>query len=105
MALQAAIEGATHTGQTITWQQSDGTTPHDLTGATLSGTIRDEEGTERAIDGTMMVTVPAEGTFTWAYGTNDIAEAGHFEVQFKATYPDGKYDLSFIEMWRVEKAL
>jgi plastocyanin len=104
MALQAAIEGATHTGQTVTWQGMDGTA-HDLTGATLSGTIRDEDGTERAIDGTLTIISPTQGTFTWAYGTNDIAEAGHFEVQFRATYPDGKYDLSFIEPWRVEKAL
>jgi hypothetical protein len=104
MALQSAIEGATHTGQTITWERSDGTA-HDLTGATLSGTIRDREGTEWAIDGLLTITSPIEGQFTWAYGTGDVAAAGHYEVQFKATYGDGKFDLSFIETWRVEKAL
>jgi hypothetical protein len=104
MALQSAIEVAQHTGQAITWQRSDGTA-HDLTGATLTGTIRDMAGTERAIDGLLTITSAPDGQFTWAYGTNDVAAAGHYEVQFKATYGDGKFDLSFIETWRVEKAL
>ena len=39
MALATAIQGALHTGQTITWTRTDGT-PQDLTGATLSGTIQ-----------------------------------------------------------------
>jgi hypothetical protein len=104
MPLQSAIEGAQHTGQAITWLRSDDT-PHDLTGATLTGTIRDTDGTERAIDGLLTITSPTGGQFTWAYGTNDVAAAGHYEVQFKATYGDGKFDLSFIETWRVEKAL
>lgn len=104
MALATAVAGARHTGQTITWTRANGTA-HDLTGATLTGTIRNEvAGTVVAITGTLTPTSATEGIFTWAYSAADVATAGRYVVQFKATYT-GTYDLSFLEPWTVDTAI
>lgn len=105
MALQSAVKGATHTGQEITWYERGSTTPHNLTGATITGTIENENGESQAITGVLSVTSAAGGVFTWAYSAADVAVAGRFLVQFKATFVGGKYDLSFYQDWVVERAL
>lgn len=102
MALLDAIEGSTHTGQQITWQADDGTAK-DLTGAALSGTIRNmTTGVERSIAGTLALVTAASGIFTWAYGTADVAAAGDFQVQFKADYGSSIVDYSHWQDWHVE---
>lgn len=102
MTLLKAIQGARHTGQEITWTRDDGT-PQNLAGATLTGTIQDAAGDTRTIDGTLAIVTAASGVFSWAYGASDVAEAGEFLVQFKATYTS--YDLTFATYWKVEAAL
>lgn len=58
MALQPAIEGGRHTPQTITFARADDAT-QNLTGATLSGTIRNiRTGVERAISVCSTATSP-----------------------------------------------
>lgn len=104
MGLSRAIQGARNTGQQITWTQDDGPT-QDLTGATLSGTIEDKDGNTSAITGTLAVVTAASGVFSWAYSAADIATVGRFLVQFKADYGSGLYDLSYPEVWVVERAL
>lgn len=103
MSLPRAIEGARHTGQEITWTDEDDTA-HDLTDATITGTIEDEGGDTSAITGTLTVTDASNGVFTWAYSAADVATVGRFMVQFKASY-SSTYDLTYPEPWVVEPAL
>lgn len=103
MGLNRAIEGSRYTGQQLTWTQQDGTA-QDLTGATMSGVIVAEDGTERAITGALTLVTPASGIFNWAYSAVDVGTVGRFMVQFKADYGSG-YDLTFQEEWIVEPAL
>lgn len=100
MALQYAVQLDRHTAQRITWNAGD--TAKDLTNATITGTITDEAGTTRAIDGTLTLVTAASGIFDWAYGANDTADEGEFQAQFTATYAsDSKIDSSFSAAWKV----
>lgn len=103
MSLQRALQGARHTGQSITWTQDDGTA-QDLTDATITGAIEDEDGETTAITGTLTITDASNGVFTWAYSAADVATVGRLMVQFKATY-SSTYDLTYPEPWVVEPAL
>lgn len=85
MALANAVQGATRPNQSITWTRADDTA-EVLTGATLTGVIRDAAGTVRAITGTLAVTDGANGVFSWNYSAADVATAGRFEVQFTAAF-------------------
>lgn len=101
MGLPRAIEGARNTVVTITWTQDDDTA-QNLTGATLSGTIQNKDGTVTAIAGTLALSDAANGVFTWTYAAADVATPGRYLVQFKATYIN--YDLTYPEVWIVEPA-
>lgn len=104
MALENALEGARHTGQQITWSHDD-ESAHDLTGATITGTIRSvRTGVTQAITGTLALVTAASGIFTWAYSAADIAVADRYQVQFKADYGGGLYDLSYWIDWLVESS-
>jgi len=86
MALAQAVKDSLRPTQIITWTRGDDT-PENLTGATLTGKIRDNTtGVVRAIVGALTVTDGANGVFTWAYDADDVATAGRFMVQFTATF-------------------
>lgn len=85
MALASAIVGALRPSQVITWLRGDDT-PEVLTGATLTGKIRDTAGGVRNIAGTLTVTDGANGAFRWDYHADDVASAGNYTVQFTATF-------------------
>lgn len=105
MALSNAVQGARHSGQSITWKKSDGTA-YDLTGATITARIRNQRtGEARDADGSFSLTTPASGIFAWAYGATDVQYPGRFDVQFKAAYSDSKHDLTFSAEWEVEGAI
>lgn len=105
MSLSNAVQGARHSGQQVTWSKSDGSA-YDLTGATITARLRNKEtGAVIDSDGAFTLVTPASGIFNWAYGANDVANAGKFEVQFKAAYSDSKYDKTFSADWEVEGAL
>ncbi len=105
MSLSKAIKGAKHSPQQITWKKSDGTA-YDLTGATITARIKNKStGQARAADGTFTIVTAASGIFNWAYGTNDVSEAGKFDVQIIASYSDSKNDKTFTEEWIVEDAI
>jgi hypothetical protein len=105
MALSKAVKGARHSPQQITWKKSDGTA-YDLTGATITARLINKKTRQaRAADGTLTIVTAASGIFNWAYGANDVSEAGKFDVQFIASYSDSKNDKTFVEPWEVEDAI
>jgi hypothetical protein len=97
--LAYAVQGATGTSQSIIWTQADGTVL-DLSGATITGTIRPRWGSARAIAGTLTVTDAAAGTFEWTYAIADLTDAGDHLVQFTATY-GSKVEVSRYQEWTV----
>ena len=100
MALQNATEDAIHTAQTITWTRGDGTA-QNLTGATITGTIRNARtGATQTIAGSLSLVTPASGIFTWTYAAADVANAGEYQVQFAASY-GGQSDVSLWYDWLV----
>lgn len=104
MALATAVQGALRPAQPITWLDAEGNA-FDLTGATLTGRIRNRATrTARDVEGTLTVTEAAAGEFTWAFSAEDVAEAGTFDVQFTATVA-GEAARTFLAEWVVEEAL
>lgn len=106
MALVNAIQGATRPSQSITWTRGNDT-PEVLTGATLTGVIQNKQTLlSRAIAGTLTVTNGANGVFTWDYAAGDVATAGHFNVQFTATFEDAPtVAKTYVIEWEVKSAL
>lgn len=106
MALADAVQNATRPSQVITWTRADDT-PENLTGATLTGRIRNANtGVTRDIVGTLIVTVGASGVFAWAYVLADVADAGQFNVQFTATFGSSPTPARTIDaLWTVHIAL
>lgn len=103
--LAQAVQNARHTSQIITWADEDGN-PLVLSGATLTGVIESKEsGESRAIDGTLSIFDAIEGMFEWEYGELDVGEAGHFFVQFIATFGLDDEDRTMVEDWKVVRAL
>ena len=106
MALAAAVRGGRRPSQLITWQR-DGAGVEDLTGATLSGAIRNRAtGETRAVAGPLTVTDGAGGVFRWDYAAADVAEAGNFDVQFTAAFTSGQTPArTFVARWSVLASL
>lgn len=105
MSLANAVKDARHTSQTITWTDEAGNA-QDLTGATITGVIRDQKtAVVRAITGSLDITDATAGEFTWAYSAADVASAGYFEVQFVATYGDDLSDATLVTAWTVKEKL
>ena len=106
MALAAAVAGATRPSQVITWTRDDGNA-EPLTGATLTGRIRDRTtGVSRAIAGTLTLVNEAAGVFRWDYAAGDVATAGVYDVQFTAAFTTGQTPArTFVSQWTVAEAL
>jgi hypothetical protein len=98
MALADAVKGSLRNGQTITWVP-----PLDLTGATITATLRDLfDDTERAVAGSLTGTAnDAGGEFHWAYDTADVVRVGSYRVKFLAEFGDSRPEISFSEDWVV----
>lgn len=101
MALQNAVQGDRHTGQTITWYA--GNNPKNLSGSVITGRIYDPNTrTSVAITGSLALTDAVNGVFQWLYSAADTQNVGDFTVQFTATYNSDSFpDSSFEEGWRV----
>lgn len=104
MALADAIQGATYTGQQITWTKKDGSA-QNLSGATLSGKIKAVDKTVTSITGLLAISDAVNGVFDWTYSAADVAASGDFTVQFKATYGGSGYDLTYEARWTVKSQL
>lgn len=108
MALSNAIKGAKRPSQPITWTRGDASnTPEDLTGATITATIRRAgTTTSEALTGTFVVTDGAAGEFRWDYSSADVAAEGAHQVQFTATFGSNPTPAkTMIEAWFVEDSL
>jgi len=90
MSLADSVAGALRPSQVITWtREDDAETPENLTGATITGVIVDNDtGAVRAIAGTLTLTDAANGVFTWIFNAADLV-AGSYLVQFTASFPSG----------------
>ncbi len=106
MALPTRVQGGLRPSLLITWTREDGTA-EDLTGATLTGSIRDRATqTTRAIAGALTVTDGPAGVFRWDLAAGDVAAAGSFDVQFSAAFVAGQTPArTFVERWTVSEAL
>jgi len=105
MALADAVQGSRWPAQQVTWTPEGGGGAV-LTGAAITGKIRNASGQTRAVAGTITVTDGPGGVFTWQYAAEDVAEAGIFNVQFTATWPDGLTPgKTFIAPWIVAESL
>lgn len=106
MALPTRVQGGVRPSLSITWTRDDGTA-EDLTGATLSGSIRERATqTTRPVAGALVVTDGSAGVFRWDLAAGDVAAAGQFDVQFTAAFAAGQTPArSFVERWMVSEAL
>jgi hypothetical protein len=103
--LSKAVQGARHTSQRISWVDGDGDA-HDLSGSVITGRkVSVITGIETDLDGTLTIVSGINGVFDWAYGVNDVAEAGAFRVQFSATYGPEMLDRTMQANWEVEPAI
>jgi hypothetical protein len=107
MALASAVMGGLRPSQIVTWERDGTGIAEPLTGATLTGLIRDRStGTTRAIAGALTVTDGAAGEFRWDYAAGDVVAAGEFDVQFNAAFGAGATPArTFITRWNVQGAL
>lgn len=85
-----AVQGARRPSLQLTWADETGTAV-DLTGATITGVIENQEtGESRAITGSFVLVTAASGVFRWDYSAADVEETGVFFVQFTADYAVGQ---------------
>lgn len=106
MALANAVKGGLRPSQSITWKRADGSA-EDLTGATITGQIRDTSTREtRTVTGVLLVLDGAAGVFVWDYSAADVAEAGQFDVQFTAAFAASPSPARTVKaLWTVEEAI
>lgn len=88
MALPTVVAGGLRPALTIRWLLGDDGGALDLTGATLTGTIKNKAGVTRSIAGSLSVTDPVNGWLSWAVTAADVVE-GRYKVQLTATFPTG----------------
>lgn len=108
MTLPNWVQGATRPSMMVTWYRDSTTTAEDLTGATLTGSIRrgGEGGTKEAITGALTLTDATNGVFRWDLSAADVANAGRLEVQFVATFGSGQTPAkTFVVIWYIDSAL
>jgi hypothetical protein len=86
-SLATIAQGSERPILTVTWCHADNTTGEDLTGATITGYIKDlATGNVAEIQGTFAITDAANGVFTWTPDPLDVAVDGAYPVQFSAVF-------------------
>ena len=94
--LNRAIVGSTYTAQRVSWPNQD------FSGASLSGVLIDDEGTESDITGTLTPVDGETGLFDWVYSAADVTTAGYYFVQFTADYGAEGLQKTLRTTWKVE---
>lgn len=87
MTVSPWVVGQTAPAWALTWENIN------LTGATVTGRIS-IGGVAANAAGTITVTYPLEGGFTFAPTAGDFATAGTATIQFKASYGGGVVEYS-----------
>ena len=104
--LEDWVAGTTHISPLLTWQDQGGNLV-DLTGAVISGRIRELSKSEiRDVLGTVTPDpdqTTNKGQATWDLNAADVI-AGNWEVQFKAVFAS-KPLVTFISDWYIEEAI
>jgi hypothetical protein len=86
-SLSTIAQGSERPVLTVIWCHADNTTGEDLTGATITGYIKNlDTGDVVEIQGTFAITDAANGVFTWTPDPADVAEDGAYQVQFSAVF-------------------
>jgi hypothetical protein len=71
----------------VPYTHADNTTGEDLTGAVITGYLKDlATGEVRQIQGGIEITDAANGVFEWTPDAQDVATAGTYQVQFSAVF-------------------
>ncbi len=81
------VQGSTRTPLSIAWVDENGD-PVDLTGSTITGTMRPyarPNGEIKAISGSMSPVGGGSNNFTWDLDATDLDTAGKWVVQFLST--------------------
>jgi hypothetical protein len=85
--LTTIAQGSERPILTITWTHADNTTGENLTGATITGYIKDlATGNVVEIQGAFAITDATAGVFTWTPDPLDVATDGAYQVQFSAVF-------------------
>lgn len=102
VTLPSVVVGDRKRTLTITWTD-ESNTAIDLTGATLTGELKNmATGVEAAITGTLAIVTAASGIFSWARSAADVATAGTYRVRFVATYTGPLDTKSFAANWQIK---
>lgn len=91
-SLPTVIAGALHPSLQLTWRrQGAPAVTEDLSGAALTGVIRDGRASiVRAIAGQLVLVDGPGGVFRWDFDLTDVATPGAYDVEFKATWSVGR---------------
>ncbi len=95
--LEDAVVGSYAVVRTIQWVDDDGVAV-DLTDADVSGILQNfYTRVSKSIAGALALVSGQEtnGQFTWTMVAGDVDSGGLFRVQFTATYPGSKPNISF----------
>jgi hypothetical protein len=104
MGIPTIVQNSRYLSTTLTWQDKSGNIL-DLTGATITGTIKDKEtGNTVAITGTLDASAnPTLGQFVWQMSAVDVENWGLFLVMFTATF-GALPEKTFEEEWVIKEA-
>lgn len=107
MGLPTVVQGALRPSLSITWYRGNTTTPEDLTGATLTGTLqRVGVSATQAVAGALVLVNAAGGAFRWDLDAADVATPGDYWVEFTAAFASGASPAkTFAERWTVARSL
>lgn len=104
--LPTVIQGALRPSLQLVWQRNGSNSVEDLTGATLSGIIRDRYS-ENLIDivGSLTLIDGPSGVFRWDFDVLDVANDGDYSVEFMATWTTGRSPAkTFAANWTIVKS-
>lgn len=93
--ITAVVQGSNNTTKKIKWLQINGQ-PFDLTGATITATLREnKDGDVIPINGDITIVHATNGEIEWTPSVTDLGNAGAFFIQFDADFGGSVHEISF----------
>ena len=86
------VQGDTSPDITAVIHTGDPDDPTDLTGSTVRFQMRKPDDKRFTVNAAADVLDPDEGSVSYSWGPNDLAQPGEYEVQWEVTYPDAKIE-------------